>query len=459
MSIPQDQVPKVVSTADGVVSQFSYSFYAPDPTNVFVASNGALVSSGWQAVKVSDSAGYVKFNVAPSSGTTLTIYRSTPMTQETDWQQGQAFYADTLTSAADKLTMIAQELRGGTVNVPGTVTSAQWASSARIASSATNAGSATRAGSATSAVYATSATVAQKAGSAAYHGPFEATRGGASGGYDYYGVSGGKVCVNGSNYEVASGRASAVQGTEPTVYLVGSSAAGSAPTFSFTTTEPTSSAGQFYAPIANFVEGGAVQVQFGNIVDTNWGAGGGGGGDVNYASSAGVASNLTASAAEELTSAAVDSAVAFAASASIIGCNYGSDSAVAWKNRTELVIGSQGAFTHYTTSDTASGGKIKLGDGLGGVIAGFIVAPDGATDSWAIDATIGSTGDFTLLQPRQETVTVTSGGTSFTGIMYTPKNGFVSIPVGANTDFHVYVLSGTSKGETHLYFYPNTRKE
>jgi len=308
--IPQDQVPKVVSTADGVASQFSYSFYAPDPTHVFVASNGALVSSGWQAVKVSDSAGYVQFNSAPSSGTTLTIYRSTPMTQETDWQQGQAFYADTLTNAVDKLTMIAQELRGGTVNVPGTVVSANWASSARVASSATSAGSAARAGSATNAGSATSAIVAQKANSAVYHGPFEVTRGNVSMGLAFYNVSGGAVCVNGSNYSVAAGQTSGTSGAaSTTVYLVGSSAAGSAPTFSFTTTEPSSASGQFYAPLTTFVGAEVTQVQFGNIVDTSWGTGGGGGGDVQYASSAGVAENLVASAASEITSAAVDSAV------------------------------------------------------------------------------------------------------------------------------------------------------
>lgn len=435
MSIPQDQVPKVVSTADGVASQFSYSFYAPDPTNVFVASNGALVSSGWQAVKVSDSAGYVKFNVAPSSGTTLTIYRSTPMTQETDWQQGQAFYADTLTSAADKLTMIAQELRGGTVNVPGTVTSAQWASSARIASSATSAGSATRAVSATSATSAMNAASAAKAGSAVYHGPFEATRGGASGGYDYYGVSGGKVCVNGSNYEVASGRASAVQGAEPTVYLVGSSAAGSAPTFSFTTTEPISASGQFYVPVASFVGAEVKQFQRGNIVDTNWGAGGGGGGDVNYASSAGVASNLTASAAEEITSAAVGSALSSMGAASVPMILYGGQ-----------LVSAISASVNYTTSANYTGDRIPLGEGLGGFVVGNITLPVTADEDDYIELYI-SAGSF---------------GTSRTLLRgvdtHGPFHTFITIPVGPNADFSLeaYGTYGTSSAGIDLLFYPNT---
>lgn len=448
-----EQVPQTVVIADGSATKFSYSFYAPDVRDVYVASGGSggilVDESEWKAVKVSDGAGYIQFNTAPASGTELTIYRYTPMTQETTWQQGQAFYADTIQSAFNKLTMITQEIRSGSVNVPGTVVTAH---SATYATSATYAGSAASAG---SAGYAGHALNADMATSALYRGAFRVDLD-PDDDPPYFQINGGKVCANGSMYDIPTSSA-LYQGGNKTVYLVGSSAVGSAPVFSYTTTEPTSATGQFYAPIASYSGGVMTQMQMGNIVDTSWGTGGGGGGsgDVNYASSAGVASNLVASAAEQIVSGAVDSA----ASASIIGCNYGSDSAVAWKNRTELVIGSSGAYTYYTTSDTASGGRTKLGDGLGGVIAGFIMAPDDATNGWSLNATIGSAGDFTLLQPRQESCTVTSGGTSFTGYFYAPKNGFVSIPVGANTDFHVYLVGGTSKGETHLYFYPNTRKE
>lgn len=447
MTIP-DQIPRVVSTADGVATEYSYHFYAPDPSHVFVASNGALVTSGWQAVKTSDDDGYIKFNTAPASGVELTIYRSTPMTQETVWSNGEAFYADTITDAVDKLTMITQELRGGTVNVPGTVTSAQWASSARIASSATNAGSATRAGSATSAVYATSATVAQKAGSAVYHGPFEATRGGASGGYVYYGVSGGKVCVNGSNYEVASGQVSAVQGTEPTVYLVGSSAAGSAPTFSFTTTEPTSSAGQFYAPIANFVEGGAVQVQFGNIVDTSWGTGGGG--DVNYASFAGVANNLVASAAEQIVSGAVNSAVETMGQVTVPTIKA---------NAIGISIGTSGGEVRYTTAKTArtydghSWSPIDGdGPGLGGVIMGQISVPAGALSTYNVEYVTHTGGSGSVLV---HSCTIFDPEV-IDGTPY-PARVFICIPVGPNTEFSITAYDGNgSTGELNFLPYSLT---
>ena len=81
--------------------------------------------------------------MAPENGAVFTIYRNTPISQDNNWTNGEAFYADTITDAFNKVTMIAQELRGGSVNVPGTVEtahSATYATSAEYAETATNAG-------------------------------------------------------------------------------------------------------------------------------------------------------------------------------------------------------------------------------------------------------------------------------------------------------------------------------
>ncbi len=467
MTIP-DQVPRVVSTADGVATEYSYHFYAPDPSHVFVASNGALVSSGWQAVKTSDDDGYIKFNTAPASGVELTIYRSTPMTQETVWSNGEAFYADTLTSAANKLTMIAQELRGGTVNVPGTVVSANWASSARIASSATSAGSATRAVSATSAVYATHAVSATKAGSASYHGPFEARPGNTSMGYDYYNVSGGMVSVNGSNYEVASAQTSGASGAASrTVYLVGSSAAGSAPTFSFTTTEPTSASGQFYAPIATFVGAEVTQLQFGNIVDTNWGAGGGGGGDVNFASSAGVANNLVASAAEEIVSAAIASAgiEAAIASGSATVTLTGGTGAVVFKGAGAATITS-GSSGEVIVSATGGGGDAGFPNFSGGVtIQGGTTYGPYATNGWLIGSIRNPSG---LADSGNCECILSLNGTGIPAVPVTlfDVNGLifsntipivavpVTFPIPAGVSFSLNVSAASYTADVSLKYYP-----
>ena len=280
--IPQDQVPKTVHTADGVSTAFTYTFYAPDPANVFVEIGGTRVESGYTVYKTSDTMGYVTFDTAPESGSIITIYRSTPMTQTTDWQEGQAFDAWTIMSAFDKQTMIAQELRGGTVNVPGTVVTADSANSATRAGSATSAGRATSAGSATSAG---KATRADSAGYAPYTGPFAASEGGGYAQSSFFGISAGCVISGGSEYEVGSSGSILVP-RGATMYLVGSSGAGGM-TFSYTTNPPAAAADQFVTRIANYDNSAKVtQFQYGDIRLCD---GGGGGGSPQYAESAGYA--------------------------------------------------------------------------------------------------------------------------------------------------------------------------
>lgn len=289
MSIPQDQVPNTVHTGNGVSTEFSYEFYAPDLADVYVAIDGVRVTSGWTAVRDSDETGRVIFETAPADGTKVTIYRSTPITQEETWSNGQAFYPGTVGSALDKLTMVAQELRGGVVNIPGTVVTADSATNANYASSA---GSATRAtyvtnvSSATNATSATSATRASYADSAGYVGPFRVGKTGYTPPDTHIiRISAGRVSIMGSSYPVGSGSTTVSNGG--TVWLVGSSAAGGL-TFSYTGTEPTSSSGCFYARIAKFENNAVQQFQFGDIVTVPFGLGGsGGGGSVDYATNAG----------------------------------------------------------------------------------------------------------------------------------------------------------------------------
>lgn len=55
--------------------------------------------------------GSITFSTAPISGTTLTINRTVPITQETDYIQNDNFPAESHESALDKLTMICQQLK------------------------------------------------------------------------------------------------------------------------------------------------------------------------------------------------------------------------------------------------------------------------------------------------------------------------------------------------------------
>lgn len=57
-----------------------------------------------------ESGGTVTMNVAPATGTTLTISRNVPITQETDLQPNDRLPAESLEDALDKLTMIDQQI-------------------------------------------------------------------------------------------------------------------------------------------------------------------------------------------------------------------------------------------------------------------------------------------------------------------------------------------------------------
>lgn len=151
MSIPNDQVPKTMHVVSGAdVTQFSYDFYAPDTANIYVLVDGVAVSSGWTVSSASTSEGMVEFDSPVVMGATVTVYRSTPMTQPVDLEQGDTFYPQVITEALDNVVMGMQELRGGTVNIPG-----EGAASAAYAQ---------RAGSAASAGYAATAGYAYSAG-------------------------------------------------------------------------------------------------------------------------------------------------------------------------------------------------------------------------------------------------------------------------------------------------------
>lgn len=474
MSIPEDQVPITNCTGTGVATEFSYEFYAPDIRDVFVEIGGTLVDEAeWKAVKDSDSTGRIIFNTAPEDGAEIKIYRSTPITQETVWQQGQAFYADTVMSAFDKITMIAQEQRGGEVNVPGTVVTAH---SATYAASATYADSATRAGSAATAGSASGLTAAAKIdilNSAAYNGPFKATYGGFTPGLRYINISSGGISMNGSSYPVESGRVS-VPDTGGTAYLVGTSS-GTGYSFSYTGTEPTSAAGQFYAPIASFADNTVKQIQFGNVTDVTLGGGGVSPETVSSALSAGIASGVTDDAKADIYASAGIGATIEGGSATVTltggtgavvfkgagaaAITSGSDGEVVisaagggaasvpmilYGAGSSLSVGSGNLHFNYTTSSGDPGGRMTVGTGLGGVILGTAKMPleSDEDDTLTIYLTTGEYGTYHTL---------------LTGIdTHGPRNTFISIPLGPDTDFSLEAdgTYGTTTAEYNLTFYP-----
>jgi len=118
--------------------------------------------------------------------------------------------------------------------------------------------------------------------------------------------------------------------------------------------------------------------------------------------------------------------------------------------------------SRYTTGDTVSSGGYTythVGSGLGGVLVGTVSAPDDADDTWTLNLTIddnvgeGDFGDLSLLHPFQHIV---SSGTSFYGVVYSPKTAYVYIPIDPETKFFLYVTDAHSAGmvTSSLKFYP-----
>lgn len=137
--IQYDLAPKSeVYIATGTATEFNCGFYVGDMKDVYVEIDGSSVAAAgnYDVVKDSGGMGRVVFSSAVTSGAKVQMFRLTPMTQGVDLKQGEAFYPEQVESAFDKLTMIVQEIRGGTVHAGGSVDSAAYAERAGAADTA-----------------------------------------------------------------------------------------------------------------------------------------------------------------------------------------------------------------------------------------------------------------------------------------------------------------------------------
>lgn len=189
-----DRAPSQEFVATGSATQFNCEFSAPEPANIHVAINGVEQTTGFTTSATSEGDGYVTFGTAPLAGSTVTVWRETPMKQDRSFGIGSAFYPGQVESALDDLTMMVQEVRGGTVAGTGVpyANEAGHAATADIATAlvdggtasyAANAGNAGYASNAGNAGYATNAGYASNAGSASSAGVASALVEGATAGY------------------------------------------------------------------------------------------------------------------------------------------------------------------------------------------------------------------------------------------------------------------------------------
>ncbi|RQQ30531.1 hypothetical protein [Burkholderia stagnalis] len=118
------QIQDVTYSTDGLTVLFPIPFYFINETDVIVDKiddNGGVVELAFGTdFTVSgagdENGGSVSTLVAYAAGFILRIYRSVPVTQETVYQQNDAFPAKTTERALDKLTMICQQLAAGYFN-------------------------------------------------------------------------------------------------------------------------------------------------------------------------------------------------------------------------------------------------------------------------------------------------------------------------------------------------------
>jgi len=148
-----DRAPSQEFVAGGTATQFDYAFPTPDTANVHVAINGVEQTSGFTVSSASTGSGFVTFDVAPTSGSTVTVWRLTPIEQKQAFGTGSAFYPKQVEKAFDTVHAILQEIRGGTAATAGVpeadlAHSAWRADRAEYAAYAAAAGTASEAGSA-----------------------------------------------------------------------------------------------------------------------------------------------------------------------------------------------------------------------------------------------------------------------------------------------------------------------
>lgn len=106
-------VNKVIYTANGVLTDFDFTFKTRNASDIQVYLDDVLQGSGYTVVLNSDQetspGGTVTFDVAPADQTIVTIVREVPLTQEVDYQPYDPFPAETHEGALDKLTQITQQ--------------------------------------------------------------------------------------------------------------------------------------------------------------------------------------------------------------------------------------------------------------------------------------------------------------------------------------------------------------
>ena len=122
----QFETPTVAFTGDGAQTFFDFNWSSQDRNELIVELDDVVLTEGVEyefldADYYKDRGGRIEMRAAPVPGSRLLLYRQTPITQETTYEQFKAFPAETHEGAMDKDTRILQEIIEGGRAIGGRV--------------------------------------------------------------------------------------------------------------------------------------------------------------------------------------------------------------------------------------------------------------------------------------------------------------------------------------------------
>ncbi|KKL10841.1 hypothetical protein LCGC14_2551770, partial [marine sediment metagenome] len=111
----QNVIPFIDYVGNGIVTSFSFNFRADDVTWVDVSFTDNFNGVSLNIDQDDNPGGSAEYSVAPPDLTTIRIERNTPVVQSMDYTRYDPFDSTSHENNLDKLTMIIQELLGGTI--------------------------------------------------------------------------------------------------------------------------------------------------------------------------------------------------------------------------------------------------------------------------------------------------------------------------------------------------------
>lgn len=118
------EIPVIDYVGNGIATSFTFEWSSSDTSEIYVTMDGTDLKEGVEYELEDydpDFGGSIVFNEPPAADVAIRIYRDTPVTQEVDYREGDAFPADTHEFQMDKDTRILQEIIEGGRAIGGNV--------------------------------------------------------------------------------------------------------------------------------------------------------------------------------------------------------------------------------------------------------------------------------------------------------------------------------------------------